>query len=155
MVKKLNRFLIILMSLCVIIFSSFAFAIPTVTVNAPNGGEKFSGIETVSWDALDSGPTTTFVVLYSSGGSFSVITDEDGNSANNLGPSERNVNWDTKTVVDWSNYKIKVEAWQSNLNVSSDVSDNPFIVDNTKPTSSANALSQYQTTSVFNVGYTA
>ena len=128
---------VIIMVLMISVVSGVAMAVPSVTVTSPNDGNELRDVSSITWSTSETGPTTTFVILVSSGGSFSVITDSDGNSANSLGPSERNVDWDTTTVSDGTNYKIKVEAWQSGSVIASDQSNSVFTVDNTVPTISS------------------
>ncbi|MFQ6125967.1 MAG: LamG-like jellyroll fold domain-containing protein [Candidatus Heimdallarchaeota archaeon] len=81
-----------------------AFSAPSITIVSPNGGESWSGMHALTWTATDpQADPLTYTVSYSPNG---------GQTWTQLatGLNESSYLWDTTTVVDGTNYLIKVEA---------------------------------------------
>ena len=96
-------------------------ALPIVEVTYPNGGEIIEGLIRIEWTANDTeGESLTFFVSYWNGYSWISL-------ANNI--SETDYIWDTTTVIDRSDYKIRVNASDGYL-VGVDESNDTFTIDN-------------------------
>ncbi len=97
-----------------------------LTVLHPNGGEFLAGTITIQWtSSVDSlGHTVTYTVYYSAGGPWIAI--DSGLTTNNL-------QWDTSSVTDGSNYLINVSVRCSGGLTRNNVSDGTFTIDNTLP----------------------
>jgi hypothetical protein len=108
---------------------------PTVSVTSPNGGEWWSGMETITWSANDpdndgdNDPSTPyslkFDIFYSdnSGSTWTQL-------ANDI--TINNLSWDTTTVADGDRYRIRVVAKDGNIKgiTRTDNSDADFHIDN-------------------------
>ncbi len=103
---------------------------PGVRVIYPNGGETVSGTVNVTWEATDSDNDTLTVKLYSSDDSGSAWTQITGADSMNDGSE----NWDTTTVSDSNNYRMKVIATDTLESADSDISNNDFTVENSGTT---------------------
>ncbi|MFX0113464.1 MAG: hypothetical protein ACFFB3_02850 [Candidatus Hodarchaeota archaeon] len=95
----------------------------TPTISYPNGGETLNGIVTIQWTASTDvwEHTIIYRVYYS---------DKDGNNWISLatGLTTFSYSWDTTTVLDGTNYLIKVEATCSSGLTALDVSDASFSI---------------------------
>ena len=101
---------------------------PTVTVIYPNGGETLSGMVTLNATATDTDGTITSVVFsYSADGGTNWNGIGDGNS---VGNDVYTYSWDTTSVADGSNYKIRAVATDNDGAIDEDTSDNVFEIDN-------------------------
>jgi len=97
--------------------------VPTVTVVSPFGGEYWSGTSTITWTTTDpQGDPLTYTVYYSPNG---------GQTWTQLATelTEPSYLWDTTTVVDGTNYLIKVVA-SDGTHTGVDVSNAPFEIAN-------------------------
>ncbi|MDD5502417.1 MAG: hypothetical protein PHH26_03010, partial [Candidatus Thermoplasmatota archaeon] len=90
----------------------------SLTVTAPNGGEKIRGTYPITWS--DDWTAATYDVKYVSGTSETLIA---------TGVTSKSVDWVTMGLADGANYKIRIT---SNHEVS-DESDAVFTIDNTAP----------------------
>ncbi|MBS3817115.1 MAG: S8 family serine peptidase, partial [Candidatus Thermoplasmatota archaeon] len=99
---------------------------PSVNITAPTENTIMSGNYDIEWSALDSqdGSTLDIKIEYSPDGGTSWTTLEDGNDNN-----DGTYTWDTTTVSDGVNYKIRVIATDSDSNTGSDITP-PVSVDN-------------------------
>jgi hypothetical protein len=87
-----------------------------ITVTAPNGGETWTGTQTITW-TNNSGCKDTFVISYDNGTKTQIATGVAGNS----------YSWNTLSVSDGTNYKIEVKE---NGGAKKDSSDAVFTIDN-------------------------
>ena len=103
-----------------------------VTVISPNGGERWSGIQTIRWDyEIFTGCYCTFFNIY-------CVNDNSYTLATHI--EDVSYTWDTTHVQD-GYYKIKIERWcHSDYNcnddpslVDGDMSDGYFMIDNNDP----------------------
>jgi hypothetical protein len=100
-------------------------------VVSPNGGERWSGTHLITWvsgDITDSHFAANPITLFYSddgGGSWTQIATSLANSGSH--------SWDTTSVPDGSNYKIKILTVDLASNTGNDVSNATFIIDNTAP----------------------
>lgn len=101
---------------------------PTVTVDAPNGGESYAvngsipGVETVSWTAADDVAVTRALVLLSTDGGVSwPDTLADGAYAGSVSVQ--------LPLIDSDSCRIKVVVFDAFLNAAEDASDGDFIID--------------------------
>jgi hypothetical protein len=103
---------------------------PEVVAVYPNGGEIVRGSFNIRWTASDS-------VDQNLDGDISIdYSDDDGLSWQSLASSLDNDGqylWDTSGFSDGFSYLINVTATDDYDNVGYDVSDAPFIIDNTDP----------------------
>ncbi len=100
---------------------------PVVQVDNPNGGEKLTGDQLITWDATDgNSDSMTFSVHYSpnGGGSWTALA---------MGLSSASYLWHTSLFDDGDDYLIRVSASDGEL-IGLDTSDAVFIVDNHGPT---------------------
>ena len=99
---------------------------PTVQVLYPNGGEFLAGDIRLSWTVAghDSWSTTTVAVNLIQDGEY-VITIDD------VSLSETGLDFATASVADGAGYRIEIVG---NYGGVVDVSDLPFVIDNTPPT---------------------
>ncbi|MHA2306818.1 MAG: right-handed parallel beta-helix repeat-containing protein, partial [Candidatus Hodarchaeales archaeon] len=94
---------------------------PVVTVIFPNGNETVDDIISITWVASDPENSTLFYyVSYWNGNSWI-------NIAQNI--TENNLYWNTQTVIDRSDYRIRVNASDGYL-VGVDESNDSFTIDN-------------------------
>lgn len=97
---------------------------PTVSLSQPDGGEVVSGNYEIKWSASDvDGDTVTLNIDYSS---------DSGSTWNSIATGEANDGsflWDTTSVADGTNYRIRLTASDGSL-TSSDVSSSDFEVRN-------------------------
>jgi len=104
-------------------------------LTAPNGGESWSGEQSITWDTSFCGTgteQTEYVDLkYTSGGSQVLIK-------SNVACSGGSYSWDTSSVGDGNNYQIVL--YYTNDYSTNDNSDNPFTIDNTDPTITSGTL---------------
>jgi len=99
---------------------------PTVTIMNPNGGEVWSGTQTIIWTALDpQNDPLIFTVYYSpnGGATWTQLA---------VGLTMPSYSWDTTTVVNGANYLVKVEAHDGTY-TGPDVSNAPFEIMNAPP----------------------
>ena len=99
---------------------------PVVTVTSPNGGESWSGEQTITWTAADAdGDALTLDVLYS--------TDAGENwSAIAIGLDQNSYVWDTDEAPGSDQMLIRVLATDG-VNTGQDNSDSPFTVAEKSP----------------------
>ena len=103
-------------------------SIPGITLNAPIGGETWSGTEEITWTATDADISNSLSldIYYSS---------NSGSTWLKLACNEENdgqFSWDTKTVPNDSSYRVKVEV-SDGKNTVNDSSDFDFTIDNNIP----------------------
>ncbi|MFX0063844.1 MAG: NosD domain-containing protein [Candidatus Hermodarchaeota archaeon] len=105
------------------VYNFHMLSLPTVL--RPNGGETLTGIVTIDWTVSDDemGHTVNYSVFYSSdrGETWTML-------ATDLVKSS--YEWDTTTVVDGTNFLIKIEAACSLGITSADLSDGTFSIQN-------------------------
>jgi hypothetical protein len=96
---------------------------PVLSLSAPNGGETWVGTETIQWTVSDPEGSPVSCDLY--------YSDDAGSSWNLIvsGLSGSSHNWDTTSVPDGNQYKIRVVA-DDGEEQSSDESDGVFVIDN-------------------------
>jgi len=97
---------------------------PAISLTQPDGDEQVSGNYEIKWTATDSdGDTVTVDIYYSSdsGTNFTLISSGETNDGSYI--------WDTTSVSDGANYRIKLVATDGSLS-SSDVSSSDFEVRN-------------------------
>ncbi len=115
----------------------------TPTVFYPNGGETLSGEITIQWYEPSNEKYPEFIsyyVFYSAdAGSdwFIIPFDQMTTSTDPTGQKLLNIKWDTKTVVDGSEYLIQVVAVDQVGSVVSDNSDDVFQINNGIETSTS------------------
>lgn len=118
------------------------------TIAYPNGGETLSGMVTIVWLAsVDTHSLpVTYQIYFSSNNGVNWYLIESN-------VSTRNYSWDTTTVTNGNDYKIKIVATAGDL-IAYDVTDNTFSISNSNGTSSS---SESDTTSqiVYTPGMTA
>ena len=138
--KSLKGGVIFYLAAILVVSGFFVFDIAqalvsTINVTAPNGGEQWRGIQTITWDATTiegDGNTVSILLSSNSGASYSeLITSIDAT----LGQ----YNWDTTVgplgpTVDGSTYRIKVLSPASGIE---DSSNGDFVIDNTAPVTTA------------------
>jgi len=96
---------------------------PSIIMVSPNGGEVWQDIQTITWTATDpQDDPLTYTVYYSPNGGqiWTQLA---------MGLTEPSYLWDTTTVVDGTNYRIKVEA-SDGMNMVGDLSNAPFKIAN-------------------------
>ncbi len=101
---------------------------PSVTVDAPNGGEIWTGTQSILWSAADAEQTDLTANLYhgaSAAGPWTLI-----NTVVFSGGMPTGDSWDTTTVADGT-YWVRVEVLDGVGGVGEDVSDASFDVNNT------------------------
>lgn len=111
-------------------FMPVAFAAPTpttLTITAPNGGEIWSGTHNITWSSVG-GVFGDEVTLAWSTDNF---VSNSNIIAENIPYSAGSYAWNTATVVDGANYRVRVIA-ESN-NAAFGTSNANFTVDNTAP----------------------
>lgn len=99
--------------------------LPQVTVTAPNGGETWAGIQNVTWTATDADDDPLIISIYyrlGPDGNWRLIVSDKVNDG--VYP------WATATILDGSTYRLKVVAFDGNIN-REDESDADFTVNNT------------------------
>ncbi|MFX1284643.1 MAG: Ig-like domain-containing protein [Promethearchaeota archaeon] len=95
--------------------------LPTVSLTYPNGGEMLSGTITISWTASDpDGDSLTSDLFYWNGSNWIELI---------MGLTSTSYDWDTMTVPDGANYKIRVIVNDGRLS-EQDESDAVFTIDN-------------------------
>jgi carboxypeptidase T len=102
--------------------------VPTVSVTAPTATNTIaSGSYTIRWTASDDNPFPT----------MPIDIDYSANGGSTWNPVVANIAntgsyvWDTTTRVDGVNYLVRVTATDSIGQATTDISDNPFSIDNT------------------------
>ena|GEM_PF-826138 len=122
---------------------------PTVTVEAPDGGEKWKGDETyqITWTATDESGIDRILIYYTSGEGWIEIATNEANDGS--------YDWLTP-AIDTAEAKVKVAAVDGSPlhNVGSDESDSFFIIDSTGPSAPvlerpSNGSSNYDVTPIF------
>lgn len=94
---------------------------PTVTVTYPNGGETLNGSIIITWDAFDiNGDTLTFDIDYWDGSTWTALAS---------GHTTTSLSWDTTTVPNGNNYRIRVTVNDGTF-TEVDESDAVFTIDN-------------------------
>jgi hypothetical protein len=108
--------------------------ISTATVLSPNGGEKWFGMHVITWlsgaitdSHLPANPITLYYSNNGGGSWVQIVSDE---------TNDGNYSWNTGSVADGSNYKIKVLATDEAGNIANDTSNATFITDNSAPSCS-------------------
>ena len=102
--------------------SASAASAPIVTVYSPNGGEVWSGIQNIIWDAIDpDGDPLSITIQYYRGTEWINISEDEINNGN--------FSWDTRYMPDGGNYLIKVIA-NDGTSTAEDQSDATFEIDN-------------------------
>ena len=99
--------------------------LPQVTVTAPNGGETWAGIQNVTWTATDADDDPLIISIYyrlGPDGNWRLIVSDKANDG--VYP------WATTTILDGSTYRLKVVAFDGNIN-REDESDADFTINNT------------------------
>ena len=146
--KSVLIFFILILSLFLV---EGVFALTSVTVTSPNGGEILKGVVNINWDAeWISGPIPThFAIAYQTDGSgWQYITTGSGDLGNNIPITERTATWDTRVLAGATNYYVKVVAMRGITSDGEDNSNGVFTIDNAKPISSVNALTPYKNTTI-------
>ncbi|MCK4730215.1 MAG: hypothetical protein KAT28_02750, partial [Candidatus Aenigmarchaeota archaeon] len=118
--------LFLIASVFLVLFSGVvSAAVSGITVTAPNGGESWSGTQSITWTATCSDPANDYVdIQWSTGGAWTTIASSQYCNA-------ATYSWDTTSVGDSSAYQIKVK--DMNVPATNDVSNAIFTVDNTAP----------------------
>ncbi len=114
---------------------------PVVTVTLPNGGEYFSGTQTVTWTGLDvNGDVVTYNIYLSldGGGTWSDSLYEVAYPESGTPSSHSWDGFNTTVFTDCHQCLIRITASDGEAQ-SYDVSDAPFIIDNTPPSVSLSA----------------
>ena len=99
---------------------------PSVTLSSPNGGEDWAGTKNITWQVTDANLDTNPISLY--------YSDQGGSSWSPLKTGEANDGdhpWDTTSVSDDTDYRIRVRAEDRAGNTAEDESDNDFTIENT------------------------
>ncbi|MEK6807971.1 MAG: S8 family serine peptidase [Nanoarchaeota archaeon] len=101
---------------------------PMVNITSPNGGESWSGTQTVAWTASDADyDLLNFTIYYTSEGvNWTKIADTTSTA----------YSWDTANVANGVEYKINITATDGIYNVS-DISNGNFTISNTAGNPSA------------------
>ncbi|MFX0200760.1 MAG: prenyltransferase/squalene oxidase repeat-containing protein [Candidatus Hodarchaeota archaeon] len=105
---------------------------PTVTVLSPNGGEVWTGVNTIQWTANDPDEDPLSYTLYYGNGNTNWTEIETGLSATSF-------EWNTKQVPDGTGYIIKIIAADGHFS-REDVSDLSFTIMNQTPVNSEKSL---------------
>ena len=101
--------------------------LPVVSVLAPNGGEQWDSVHTISWQASDAdGDPLTYSVFYSpdNGQSWRLVA---------MNTTEQQIRWDTRGVGGGQQARVRVLATDG-LNTTFDDSDGPFGIGLKNPT---------------------
>jgi hypothetical protein len=100
---------------------------PTINLISPIGGEVWSGVRNITWDATDpDGDPLSISIEYSPDGAGTWLTLATGEVNDGV------YSWDTTTVPDGTNYLIRVTANDGKLSAK-DQSDAVFIIRNNLP----------------------
>jgi hypothetical protein len=100
---------------------------PSITLTSPTGGEIWSGVKDITWTATDNedpANALAIAIKYSNNGGstwINLATDE---------PNDGVFSWDTTTVDDGTNYKVKVVVTDTGGLVAEDYSTTVFTIDN-------------------------
>lgn len=108
-------------------FGVVSAVVTSITVTSPNGGEFWSGTQSITWTASGSDSDRVDILYNSGSGSVLIAAFQLFNAGS--------FSWDTTGVSDGGNYKIIVAA-SNDIGVN-DISDNVFTIDNTSPTVNA------------------
>jgi hypothetical protein len=120
---------------------------PMVELTMPNGGEALVGTVSISWDAVDyDSDPITFDVYYSYGGAPPWTPLVAGHTTTTL-------SWDTTTVVDGDQYRVRVVASDGINDPVGDISDADFTVLNNPPTTTTTTTSTTSTTTTTTTGF--
>jgi hypothetical protein len=102
-------------------------------LTAPDGGERWSGTHTITWnntDISDDNLAASPIILYYSndgGTTWTLIASGEANDGSYPG-------WNTALLSDGTNYKVNVTAVDQAGNYGYDISNATFIIDNNAPT---------------------
>jgi len=105
--------------------------LPSVTVTSPNGGEylKGGGSWTITWTATDTNMAPNPIKIeYTPDNGTNWVTIATGE------PNDGTYTWSPVPSLNTALAKVRVTATDLAENSGSDVSDNPFTIDSTKPT---------------------
>ena len=100
---------------------------PTVNLTSPTGGETWSETQSITWNAIDVDFVANPINIYYS--TNDVTWNQIATSLANTG----NYSWDTTTVSDSTNYKVKVVGLDQTALTSEDTSGSTFTIDNGPP----------------------
>ncbi len=102
--------------------------IPTVEVISPNGGENWSGMQTVQWNVTDDDNDNLSMEVYYWYDGWIWLNSTSGT------PNVYNYIWNTSEVSDNRSYTIMVNVSDGMAPVVNDTSNGVFTIDNTFPT---------------------
>ena len=125
--------LILMFGIVVLVFAGFVnAAITSITVVSPNGGENWTGIHAVTWTSEDCTGAENITITWGiKDGWAGWNPSSSGTITTTVNCSLGTYNWNTSSVSDGTNYKIRVSA-TADVDVF-DISNAVFTINNTIP----------------------
>jgi len=140
--KKVNLIFALFSIIFLIFISSGVFALSSITITSPNGGEYLSGTESITWSSTNCSSGTDYLnIQYTTdGATYSPV-------ATLLDCSSGTYSWNTASRTDGSNYNLRITL-EGNIGINN-LTAASFTIDNTAPTKISNLVSSSHSISVY------